>query len=788
MSVKYYLSAPLQNFFTDQVGDPLIGGFLYSYKATDHDEKKNIGKIEEPVVAGDFFEDPIQLDASGSVPSPFAMYFADDELYFLVLTNSNQNPLLDPDPANIVRTWDNFGIQEDHKPQTHEVDFTNYILNSQFRFFRKQSYEQSDLTDLNSFMYIADTGWFFKRNVNSGDTSVSFEQFVAGQTDVPNNPIYYMNAICSSIGSGETEKNFIFKIDDVRSFAGSTIQVAFYAKSSTSSNVELIIIQHFGVSAEVELLKSAQLTNTWAKYTFSIDIPNISGKSIDDDSNYLTIGVKPPLNAVFNISVCNWQLNRGDVLLEYDYKTKEIAQESQRTYQLPFANDINYKLPIVWNGDGYEFDNSEVGKISMFMTSSEEGYLLCDGATYYTDDYIPNTNDKLKYSRLYDKWDDGCITGRTANEWFVNNGAAFGYGTDGFVPIVKTSTDFLITNSKIETDITVWTDNDTGFTFSKIKTGQDYGISVYSNFNFEDYITYEGFVSKNNTFMAIINKSAGAVADATIGTFNISHLDVKILVDGDVSAKEKTMISFDSGGDIDANFKGKYFTFDTPSTSYYVWYRVSGVGVDPAVGGKTGIMVDLPANSSLSTEDIAYLTKLSLEGTTRHKVTFVAASALSGGEYCNIHNSITHYVPYITVDGIGDDPKIGSTKSVLVALSSSDTIVQVRDKFAKAIKRISFQVPNFKGLHVRGSDPEGTYDDNTFRSQRGDIGVGGVTGTLEADTVKAHLHEQTQYAVDYIRAGGSGGTADLPTAAPTTSTGLAETRVRNISVNFFVKY
>ena len=38
---------------------------------------------------------------------------------------------------------------------------------------------------------------------------------------------------------------------------------------------------------------------------------------------------------------------------------------------------------------------------------------------------------------------------------------------------------------------------------------------------------------------------------------------------------------------------GEYFTISSPTVNYYVWYRIDGAGADPAVGGKTGIVVDL---------------------------------------------------------------------------------------------------------------------------------------------------------------------------------------------------
>lgn len=41
-----------------------------------------------------------------------------------------------------------------------------------------------------------------------------------------------------------------------------------------------------------------------------------------------------------------------------------------------------------------------------------------------------------------------------------------------------------------------------------------------------------------------------------------------------------------------------YWTFNTPSTGYYVWYLVESFGVDPAIAGRTGIQVNLNGNET----------------------------------------------------------------------------------------------------------------------------------------------------------------------------------------------
>lgn len=65
---------------------------------------------------------------------------------------------------------------------------------------------------------------------------------------------------------------------------------------------------------------------------------------------------------------------------------------------------------------------------------------------------------------------------------------------------------------------------------------------------------------------------------------------------------------------------GEYFTFSTPTISYYVWFTVNAIGADPAVAGKTGIQVDLPTAYTLA--QLIALTKTAIEAL---KVAYVHA-------------------------------------------------------------------------------------------------------------------------------------------------------------------
>ena len=50
--------------------------------------------------------------------------------------------------------------------------------------------------------------------------------------------------------------------------------------------------------------------------------------------------------------------------------------------------------------------------------------------------------------------------------------------------------------------------------------------------------------------------------------------------------------------DVAGSLASKHFLLDTPNNGYYVWMRVDGVGTDPQVSGRRGIVVDLVANDA----------------------------------------------------------------------------------------------------------------------------------------------------------------------------------------------
>jgi len=323
MAVNYTLIGSLITELTDPMTGELVqGGYLYSYKATDHSTKKNISKIEDPTDPSDFYTNPIELDSSGAIPDPYVTYFADDELYYLVLTTADQNPTLPPDAGNILRTWDNFGPSEGPGPVVDEVDFTNYAVIADFAQPIKPKFETSQIPAGDTKVALAN--WYYKRNNTNATRTLEFVAFGIGQTTVPGNPINYFSQETTTGGAGENENDFIIRINDVRSFSGETITLVFYAQTSSGTPLDVVYTQNFGSGGSPSNTKTPAsgitIASSWTKYVETFTIDSVNGKSIDfSTENYLDVGFRFPPGVTSQMDIARVQILRGPDELEYNY-------------------------------------------------------------------------------------------------------------------------------------------------------------------------------------------------------------------------------------------------------------------------------------------------------------------------------------------------------------------------------------------------------------------------------------------------------------------------------------
>jgi hypothetical protein len=102
----------------------------------------------------------------------------------------------------------------------------------------------------------------------------------------------FLQAVTASQSATNNFAGTLQKIESVRTFAGQSVVVSFWAKANTGTpKIGLSIQQGFGSggspSAAVRTAGNATVTlsTSWARYSITVTVPSISGKTIGTDNN-----------------------------------------------------------------------------------------------------------------------------------------------------------------------------------------------------------------------------------------------------------------------------------------------------------------------------------------------------------------------------------------------------------------------------------------------------------------------------------------------------------------------
>ena len=221
----------------------------------------------------------------------------------------------------------------------------NKIINGDFRINQR------------SFTSNTTTGTFnfdrFKQVNSGGTTTVTPQTFTAGTAPVSGyEAINFLQIVTASQSGVNDYAGFNQPIEDVRAFAGQTVTISFWAKASTGTPViGVSMYQDFGTggSAGVATSPATQtITTSWVRYSFTVAVPSISGKTIGTGSNlaphiFTSVGTGIssagfPAVGIQNITAQFWgvQVEAGSVATAFQTATGTIQGElaaCQRYYQ-----------------------------------------------------------------------------------------------------------------------------------------------------------------------------------------------------------------------------------------------------------------------------------------------------------------------------------------------------------------------------------------------------------------------------------------------------------------------
>jgi hypothetical protein len=297
----------------------------------------------------------------------------------------------------------------------------NKIINGDFRFNQR-----SFTSNTTSGSYNFDR--FLQQN-SGGTFTVTPQTFTAGTAPVTGyESINFLRGITATQSAAGDYAIFSQRIEDVRTFANSTAVVSFWAKANTGTpKIGVELSQNFGSggspSAAVNTpLGSITLSTSWARYSVSVTVPSISGKTIGTTANtsYLELNLWTSSGATnatrassigiqnFTADVWGVQVEAGSTATAFQTATGTIQGElaaCQRYYQ-----KNNYSLGITRSAD------HAYSAVLYFKTTMKSAPTLDSGATFtvgsgnagtpviYSGTGVPSTADSVYIYNNANNW------------------------------------------------------------------------------------------------------------------------------------------------------------------------------------------------------------------------------------------------------------------------------------------------------------------------------------------------------------------------------------------------
>jgi hypothetical protein len=272
----------------------------------------------------------------------------------------------------------------------------NAILNSDFRY-NQRAFTSNTTTGTYNF-----DRWL---QTNSGGSfTVTPQTFTAGAAPVAGyESTNFLQGITATQSAAGDYAYFTQRVEDVRTNAGTTIVVSFWAKANTGTpKISVELSQNFGSggspSAQVNTPAGAvTLSTAWARYSVSVSIPSISGKTIGTTANtsYLELNLWTSSGATnatrassigiqnFTAGIWGVQLEQGTTATAFQTATGTIQGELAAC-QRYFYNHLSGNAGAI--GVGYNETATSMGAQVKFAVTMRTvpSLVVVTGTNYFT--------------------------------------------------------------------------------------------------------------------------------------------------------------------------------------------------------------------------------------------------------------------------------------------------------------------------------------------------------------------------------------------------------------------
>jgi hypothetical protein len=151
----------------------------------------------------------------------------------------------------------------------------------------------------------------------NGSIAITRQAFTAGSAPVTGyEGQYFIRSAYNTVGT-TTVLDLNHRIEDVRTFAGQTITLSFWAKADTARTCYTWLIQQFGGGGSADAYTGVNavpfsVTSSWQRFTFTATLPSVAGKTIGTNSWLLSL-IRIPAAAGAYLDIWGLQLEAGSV-------------------------------------------------------------------------------------------------------------------------------------------------------------------------------------------------------------------------------------------------------------------------------------------------------------------------------------------------------------------------------------------------------------------------------------------------------------------------------------------